>query len=100
MIVGFIIPLLTILQLFSLARLPIIDNARLSLLRECPKSVVTDFSVMLFRPTFMLASEEHPMKVHKNQWLLTIPSPPDTPCGATNQGTHHGVWGAVAFAVT
>jgi hypothetical protein len=27
-----------------------------------------DFSVMLFRPNFMLASEEHPMKVHKNQW--------------------------------
>jgi hypothetical protein len=27
-------------------------------------------------------------------------SPPDTPCGATNQGTHHGVWDADAFAVT
>jgi hypothetical protein len=26
-----------------------------------------DFSVVLFRPNFMLASEEHPMKVHKNQ---------------------------------
>jgi hypothetical protein len=36
-----------------------------------------DFSVVLFRPNFMLASEEHPMKVHKNQRLLTIPSPPD-----------------------
>src|SRR5512138_1784885 len=29
------------------------------------------FSVVLFRPHFMLASEEHLMKVHKNQWLLT-----------------------------
>jgi transposase-like protein len=28
---------------------------------------ITDFSVVLFRPHFMLASEEHPMKVHKNQ---------------------------------
>src|SRR5205823_244556 len=28
-----------------------------------------DFSVVLFRPHFMLASEEHPMKVHKNQRL-------------------------------
>jgi hypothetical protein len=28
-----------------------------------------DFSVVLFRPNFMLASEEHPMKAHKNQWL-------------------------------
>ena len=58
-----------------------------------------DFSVVLFRPNCMLASEEHPMKVHKNQWLLTLPSPPDIPCEATNQGTHHGVWGADAFAV-
>jgi len=46
-----------------------------------------DFSVVLFRPHFMLASEQHPMKVHKNQWLLATPSPPDTPCGALHQGT-------------
>jgi hypothetical protein len=59
-----------------------------------------DFSVVLFRPNFMLASEEHPMKVHTNQRLLTIPSPPDIPCGATNQGTHPGVWDAAAFPVT
>jgi hypothetical protein len=39
------------------------------------------------------------MKVHKNQCGLTNSFPPDTPCGATNQGTHHGVWGADAFAV-
>jgi hypothetical protein len=30
----------------------------------------SDFSVVLFRPKFMLVSEEHPMKAHKNQWLL------------------------------
>jgi hypothetical protein len=30
-----------------------------------------DFSVVLFRPNFMLASEKYPMKVHKNQLLLT-----------------------------
>jgi hypothetical protein len=59
-----------------------------------------DFSVVLFRPNFMLASEEHLMKVHKNQWLSTMPSPPDLPYGATNQGLHHGVRGADAFAVT
>src|SRR5262249_41200475 len=46
-----------------------------------------DFSVVLFRPNFMLASEGYPMKVHKNQRLLTLPSPPHLPCGATNQGT-------------
>jgi hypothetical protein len=31
------------------------------------------------------------MKAHKNQWLSNLISPPDIPCGATNQGTHHGV---------
>jgi hypothetical protein len=30
-----------------------------------------DFSVVLFRPNFMLAFEEHPVKVRKNQWLST-----------------------------
>ena len=58
------------------------------------------FSVVLFRPNFMLASEEYPMKAHKNQWLLATPSPPAIPCGGTNQGTHHGVWRADIFAVT
>ena len=58
-----------------------------------------DFSVVLFRPNFMLLSEEHPMKSHKNQWLVPLLSPPDIPCGATNQGTPHGVRGADAFAV-
>src|SRR4029450_14093253 len=60
----------------------------------------TDFSVVLFRPHFMLASEEYPMKVHKNQWLSAPLSSTDLPCGATNQGTHPGVWDAAAFPVT
>ena len=59
-----------------------------------------DFSVVLFRPHFMLTSEEYLMKMHTNQWLVSLPSPHDIPCGATNQGTPHGVWGADAFAVT
>jgi general secretion pathway protein A len=29
--------------------------------------LLPDFSVVLFRPDFMLASEEYPMKMHKNQ---------------------------------
>jgi hypothetical protein len=51
---------------------------------------LADFSVVLFRPNFMLVSEEPPMKTHKNQCLLNPLSPPDIPCGATNQGTSHG----------
>jgi len=45
------------------------------------------YFVVLFRPNFMLASEEYPMKTHKNQRLLATLSPRDIPCGATNQGT-------------
>src|SRR5262249_43907742 len=52
---------------------------------------VTDFSVVLFRPNFMLPSEEYRMKVHKNQWLLNLLYPLDIPWRATNQGTTHGV---------
>jgi len=48
----------------------------------------------------MLVSEESSMKAHKNQWFLNLLSPPDFPCGVTNWGTHYGVWGAEAFAVT
>ena len=59
-----------------------------------------DFSVVLFRPTFMLFSEKNRMKVHKNQWLSNLLSPPDIPRGATNQGTHPRGWGAGACAVT
>ncbi len=62
--------------------------------------IVPDFSVVLCRPNFMLLSEEHSMKTHKNQWLLALLSSPNIPCGATNRGTHSGVGGADAFAVT
>jgi hypothetical protein len=48
----------------------------------------------------MLVSEEHLMKMHKNQRLLTTLSPPDIPCGATNQGTPHVACGVDAFTVT
>jgi hypothetical protein len=34
-------------------------------------TIASDFSVVLFRPNFMLAFEEHSVKVHKNQWLST-----------------------------
>ena len=33
-----------------------------------------DFSVVVFRPDFMLVSEEYPMKMPKNQWLASLPS--------------------------
>jgi hypothetical protein len=59
-----------------------------------------DFSVVLFRPYFILVSEKYLMKTHKNQRLLTMPSLPAIPGGATHQGTHHGVWGVDAFAGT
>jgi hypothetical protein len=49
-----------------------------------------DFSVVLFRPHFMLVSEEYLMKSHKNQWLLTLLSLPELPYGGTNQGTCPG----------
>ena len=62
-------------------------------------SKITDFSVVLFRPHFMLPSEEHPMKTHKNQWFLNTLSPPDIPWGATHQGGCPGAWGTDAFAV-
>jgi hypothetical protein len=38
----------------------------------------TDFSVVLFRPDFMLASAKCPMKAHKNQQLLAMPCSPDS----------------------
>jgi hypothetical protein len=38
--------------------------------------LIGDFSVVLFQPHFMLISEEHPMKLHKNQWLVSLLSPP------------------------
>jgi hypothetical protein len=32
-----------------------------------------DFSVVLFRPDFVLFSEKNHVKALKNQWVLTIP---------------------------
>src|SRR5215217_432109 len=48
--------------------------------------IFTDFSVVLFRPTFMLFSEKNRMKVHKNQRLLTMPYPLKRLAGATSRG--------------
>jgi hypothetical protein len=64
-----------------------------------PKTHVADFSVVVFQAHFMLVSKKHLVKVHKNQRLVNLLSPTDILCGATNQGTPHGVWGADAFAV-
>src|SRR5262249_21481509 len=66
-----------------------------------------DFSVVLFRPHCMLASEEHPMKAHKNQRLLTLPTgsptavthrrlPQNVACGflalrSSDDDSQHGV---------
>ena len=42
-------------------------------IKKLPSQVqAPDFSIVLFRPNFMLASEKHPMKTHKNQWLLNL----------------------------
>jgi hypothetical protein len=53
------------------------------------RDIMTDFSVVLFRPNFMLVSEGYPVKAHKNQWLLPTLVPPDIHCGVTHQGTPH-----------
>src|SRR4029453_11133395 len=45
-----------------------------------------DFSVVLFRSTLMLSSEKNRMKVHKNQWLLTMLYPLVRLAGATSRG--------------
>jgi hypothetical protein len=44
-----------------------------------------DFSVVLFRPHFMLVSEEFPMKSHKNQWVWSMPCPPEHLAGAISR---------------
>ena len=46
----------------------------------------TDFSVVLFRSDFMLFSEKNRMKVHNNQWVLTMPCPLERLAGATSRG--------------
>jgi len=47
-------------------------------LRNGVPHIAPDFSVVLFRPDFMLASEKQPMKAHKNQQLLAMLCPPDS----------------------
>jgi hypothetical protein len=47
---------------------------------------VSDFSVVLFRPHFMLVSEKNRMKVHKTQWLQAMPYSPECLSGATSRG--------------
>jgi hypothetical protein len=49
-----------------------------------------DFSVVLFRPHFMLFSEKNHMKVHKNQCLSNLLSPPDSSWGSHEPG--HVLW--------
>ena len=46
----------------------------------------SDFSVVRFRSTLMLFSEKNRMKVHKNQWLLTMLYPLVRLAGATSRG--------------
>jgi hypothetical protein len=38
---------------------------------------VADFSVVLLQSDFMLVSEKNYMKVHKNQWIGTMPYHPN-----------------------
>jgi hypothetical protein len=47
---------------------------------------VTDFSVVLFRSDFVLFSEKNRVKVHKNQWVLTMPCPLERLSEATSRG--------------
>jgi hypothetical protein len=45
-----------------------------------------DFSVVLFRSDFVFFSEKNYVKVHRNQWVLTTPCPPERLSGATHRG--------------
>ena len=54
--------------------------------RAALREIVSDFSVMLFRSDFVLISEKNYMKAHKNQWVCTIPYPPECLAEATSRG--------------
>jgi hypothetical protein len=41
------------------------------------RGLISDFSVVLFRSDFVLVSEKNRVKTHKNQWLWTMPYPPN-----------------------
>jgi hypothetical protein len=58
----------------------------LPLLKSYPAEKMADFSVVLFRPDFVLFSEQNHMKSLKNQRLLTMPYSPKGPAGATRRG--------------
>jgi hypothetical protein len=47
---------------------------------------MSDFSVVLFRPDFVLVSEKNHMKAHKNQWVWIMTQPPERLSGATRRG--------------
>ena len=47
---------------------------------------LSDFSVVRFRPHFMLVSEERHMKPHKNQWLWARPYSPEALVGFQGRG--------------
>jgi hypothetical protein len=49
-----------------------------------------DFSVVLFRPNFVLVSEKNRKKVHKNQWFLAMPYPLERLAGSHKPRTNHG----------
>jgi hypothetical protein len=44
-----------------------------------------DFSVVLFRSDFVLFSKKNHVKVPKNQWVWTMPYPPEHLSGATTR---------------
>jgi hypothetical protein len=46
-------------------------------LAACKYLNYTSFSVVLFRPNFMLFSEKNRMKMHTNQWLSDALCPLD-----------------------
>ena len=48
--------------------------------------LASDFSVELFRSDFMLFSEKNRMKIHNNQWVLTMLYPLKRLSGATSRG--------------
>jgi len=50
------------------------------------QDLLPDFSIVLFRPNFMLTSEEHPVKALKNQWFWTMPYLSEHLAGATSRG--------------
>jgi hypothetical protein len=45
-----------------------------------------DFSVVLFRSYCRLFSEKNRVKMHTNQWVLTVPYPLEHLAGATSRG--------------